>query len=98
MNKRQGVVQNFTLTATAQLSSAFGTQTRRVILSHSSTGIGMGGGFFLIGDSTGITVSSSNGTLLPAQWMEEFDVTSGQRISVIEASTSHGTFSVTELS
>lgn len=97
MQKRLGTVQNFTLTASAQLSSAFGAQTYRVRLAHSSTGANMGGAYVLFGDSTGITVSSSNGSLIPAPWSETFDVTPGQRISVIEASTAHGTLSVTEL-
>lgn len=97
MLRRQGTVQNFTLTSSAQLSSPFGGQTRRVWLSHTSTGVSMGGAFVLFGDSTGITASSSNGTLLPPAWLEGFDVTPGQRVSVIEASTAHGTLSVTEM-
>jgi hypothetical protein len=97
MFRRQGTVQNFTLTATAQLSSPFGSQTRRVWLSHTSTGVAMAGAFILFGDSTSITASSSNGTLLPQAWLEAFDVTPGQRVSVIEASTSHGTLSVMEM-
>ena len=97
MMKRQNIVQNFTLSATAQLSSAFSSQTRSVLITASSTGANMGGAFILFGDSTGITATSSNGTLFPAPWVETFDVTAGQRISVIEASTSHGTLSVTEL-
>lgn len=97
MMKRQGTVQNFTLTATAQLSSAFGAQTRSVMISHSSTGANLGGAWILFGDSTGITVSSSNGTHIPPSWIEPFDVTPGQRVSLIEASTAHGILSVTEI-
>ncbi len=97
MMKRQGTVQNFTLTATSQLSSPFGTQTYRVLVTHSSTGVNMGGTYLLFGDSTGIAASSSNGTYLPAPWVEVFDVTPGQRLALIEGSTSHGVLSVTEL-
>lgn len=98
MMKRQGTVQNFTLSASAQLSSAFGAQTRRVIITCSSTGANMGGAYVLFGDSTGIAATSSNGSLVPAPWGACFDVTPGQWVSVIEASTSHGTLSVTEVS
>ncbi len=97
MLRRQSTVQNFTLSATAQISAAFGVQTRCVMLSASSTGANMGGAFVLFGDSTGIAATSANGILFPAPWMDTFDVTPGQRISVIEASTSHGTLSVTEM-
>lgn len=97
MKKRQGTVQNFTLSATAQLSSAFGAQTYRVRLSCGSTGANMGGAYILFGDTTAIAATSSNGSHIPAPWAETFDVTPGQRISVIEASTAHGIFSVTEL-
>jgi hypothetical protein len=97
MMKRQGTVQNFTLTASSQLSSAFGAQTYRVRLAISSTGIGMGGAYILFGDSTSITASSTNGSLLPAPWSETFDVTPGQWVALIESSTAHGTLSVTEL-
>jgi len=95
---RQGPVQNFTLTATSQLSSPVGSQTYRVSLACSSTGIGMGGAYILFGDSTGITASSTNGTLIPAPWQSDFVVTPGQRLALVEASTAHGTLSLTERS
>jgi hypothetical protein len=95
--RRPTAVQNFTLTATSQLSSAFAAQTRRVWITHTSTDANLGGAFVLFGDSTGITASSSNGTLIPAPWGAEFDTTPGQRVAVVEATTGHGTLSVTEL-
>lgn len=95
--RRLGTVQNFTLTSSAQVSAAFGSQTRSVLITCVSTGIGMGGAFVTVGDSTGTAVSSTNGTLIPPSWVDNFDVTPGQKIQVIEATTSHGILSVTEL-
>ncbi len=95
--KRLGTVQNFTLTASSQLTSPFSSQTYRILVTHNSTGVNMGGVFVMPADSTSITVSSSNGTFLPSPWVEEFVVTPGQRFALIEASTSHGILSVTEL-
>lgn len=94
---RLGTVTNFTLTSSAQQSAAFGSQTRSVLVSSVSTGIGMGGAFILFGDNTGVIATSTNGTFFPPGWMWAFDVTPGQRVSVIEGTTSHGTISVTEL-
>ncbi len=95
--KRLGTVQNFTLTASSQLSSTFGSQTYRILVAHNSTGVNMGGAWIMPADSTSISVSSSNGTFIPSPWLEEFDVTPGQRFALIEASTSHGILSITEL-
>jgi len=97
MQKRLGTVQNFTLSASSQLSAVFGAQTYSVRLAVSSTGVEMGGAYVLFGDSTGITASSTNGSLMPANSSEDFDVTPGQRIALIEVSTAHGILSVTEL-
>jgi hypothetical protein len=94
---RQGAVQNFTLTASSQLTSAFGSQTYRVRLACSSTGANLGGAYILFGDSTGITASSTSGSLIPAPWETDFIVTPGQRMALVEASTAHGTLSLTEL-
>ena len=100
MHKRLGAVQNFTLSATSQLASAFGPQTYRVRVAVTvapSTAVStQGGAYILIGDSTGITASSTNGSLIPSPWAEDFIVTPGQRMALIEASTSHGTISITE--
>jgi hypothetical protein len=101
MNKRQGVVQNFTMTNASQASLKFGSQTRRVLVSAGSTGTIASSAFILFGDSTGLTVSSTNGTLIPMQWVEEFDVTAGQTFYTISSSTASsglGFVSLTELS
>ena len=96
MQKRLGVVQPFTLSASSQASAKLGAQTDRVRIAVSSTGVNMGGAFVLFGDSTGLTVSSSNGSFIPATWAEDFDVTRGQTFYCIEASTSHGALTLTE--
>jgi hypothetical protein len=99
MQKRLGTVQNFTLTASSQASSDFGAQTYRVrvALTSGSTIAVNSGAYILFGDTTALTVSSTNGSLMPAPWAECFDVTPGQTFYCIEATTSHGTISVTEL-
>lgn len=94
---RQGAVQNFTLSATSQLTAKLGPQTYAMRLACSSTGVNMGGAYFLVGDSTGITASSTNGSHVPAPWVADFVVGPGQYVALIEASTAHGVFSLTEL-
>jgi FtsP/CotA-like multicopper oxidase with cupredoxin domain len=98
MQKRLGTVQNFTLTASSQASADFGAQTYRVrvALASGSTIAVNGGAYILFGDTTGLTVSSTNGSLVPAPWAEDFTVTPGQTFYCIEATTSHGTISLTE--
>jgi hypothetical protein len=100
MQKRLGTVQNFTLTQTSQVSAKFGSQTYRVrvaVGSISSTA-GVPGAWILFGDTTGLTVSSTNGSLVPAGWSEDFDVTPGQTFYTVASSTTAlGSLSVTEL-
>ncbi len=100
MQKRLGTVQNFTSTATSQASAKLGSQTYkvRVSVSAGSTGNTHPGVYILFGDSTGLTVSSSNGSLMPAPWSETFDVTPGQTFYTVAASTTlFGPVSLTEL-
>lgn len=95
--QRQGTVHPFTLSQTSQLSAAFGEQTDRVRVTVGSTTT-FGGAYVLFGDSTSITVSSTNGSLVGMNNPQEFDVTRGQRVAVIAASTaSLGLMTVTEL-
>lgn len=103
MQKRLGVVQPFTLTAASQASTKIGALTNRVrvaLISGSTTsGDDRGGAFILFGDSTGLTVSSTNGSIVPAQWSEDFDVSPGQTFYCIASSTANlGALSLTELS
>ncbi len=101
LQKRLGTVQNFTLTASSQASAKFGSATYRVrvaLTSVSTGGDSNGGAWILFGDSTGLTVSSTNGSLVPAQTAETFDVTPGQTFYTVASSTaSLGPLSLTEL-
>ena len=98
MQKRLGTVQNFTLTEASQASAKFGAQTYRVRVAVSSTASPAAGAWILFGDSTSLTVSSTNGSLVSAGWAEDFDVTPGQTFYTIAVSTAQlGPISVTEL-
>lgn len=97
MMKRLGTVQAFTLTASSQASVPFGSQTYRVRVTTASTG-DLGGCYILFGDSTGLTISSTNGHLMPPRWSETFDVTPGQTFYTVEYTTTHGNVTVSELS
>ena len=96
MQKRLGTVQNFTLTASSQASTDFGAQTYRVrvAVSSPSSTAGASGAYILFGDTTGLTVSSTNGTLLPAPWAEDFTVTPGQTFYTITAGSTLGVVSL----
>lgn len=97
MQKRLGTVQNFTLTASSQASAKLGAQTYRVRVATGSTGFSSGA-WILFGDSTSLTVSSTNGSLVPSPWVGEFDVTPGQTFYTVAASTAVlGPISLTEL-
>jgi hypothetical protein len=98
MLRRLGAVQNFTLSAASQLSSPFSSQTYGLRLSHSSTDASLGGAFFVVADSTSVTASSTNATHLPSRWVMDVAVSPGQRLAVVEGSTAHGVFSITEFS
>ncbi len=101
MQKRLGVVQAFTLSNSSQASAKFGTETYAIRVAISSTSSTPTGAFVLIGDSTGLTVSSSNGSSLPSPWVDYFDVTPGQTFYTISQSTlasGVGVLTVTELS
>lgn len=98
--ERLGTVQNFTLSQTSQASAKFGSSTYRVrvaVGSISSTA-GVPGAWILIGDTTALTVSSTNGTLMPSPSWDYFDVTPGQTFYTVASSTTAlGSLSVTEL-
>jgi hypothetical protein len=98
MQKRLGTVQNFTLTQTSQASAKFGAQTYRVRIAASSTASPAAGAWILFGDSTALTVSSTNGSLFPSDTAEEFDVVPGQTFYTVAVSTAQlGPISLTEL-
>lgn len=95
MQKRLGTVQNFTPSASSQASERFGAQTYRVRVCAGST-VDSVGAWILFGDTTGMTVTSTNGSLLPTGSPEDFDVTPGQTFYTIGSSTNI-TVSLTEL-
>lgn len=95
---RLGAVQTFTSSTASQASTKIGTETYKVRVSAGSTVANQNGAFILFGDSTGLTVSSTNGHLLPQPWVDYFDVTPGQTFYVTAASTIFGTVSLSELS
>jgi hypothetical protein len=101
MQKRLGTVQNFTLSNTSQASAKFGAQTYRVRVAVGSTGTAPTNAYILFGDSTALTVSSTNGSLVPSLWAEDFDVTPGQTFYTVSQTTlasGAGVLTVTELS
>jgi hypothetical protein len=88
--QRLGTVTQFTLSNTSQASAKFGAQTRGVRIAVGSTGSTPSGAYILFGDSTGLSVTSTNGSLMPAPWVDEFIVTPGQTFYTISSSTSVG--------
>jgi hypothetical protein len=95
--KRLSTLQNFTLTASSQASVDFGAQTYRVRVACGSTLGAVGGAYIMFGDTTALTISSTNGHFFPAGWAEDFDVVPGQTFYTIEYTTAHGVVSLTEL-
>ena len=72
-------------------SAAFGAQTKRIRLSFPGSTSSTGGLRYTVVDP-GVTVSSTAGPLLPANFIEVIKVTPGQRVSAI--SNDAGTFSL----
>jgi len=80
----------FTLSGTSQASSAFGVQTNQIRIATSGQPA-----YFVIGDGTP-TATSANGALMPANWVDYFTVTPGQKVAVLQAGTA-GALSVSEM-
>ena len=87
---RLGTHQSVAFSGTAgTIANPFGSQTRRIrVVVTSAANI-------LIGNSP--TATAANGSYLPANLPEYFDVTPGQSVSAIQVSAS-GTLDCTELS
>lgn len=79
----------FTLSATSQASAAFGSQTNQIR-------IATGGqpAYVVIGDGT--PTATASGTLVPANCVDYFTVTPGQKVAVLQAGTA-GQLSVSEM-
>lgn len=77
-------------------SAAFGAQTYTIQLSFPSSISSTGGCRIAVVDSTA-TVSSTAGTLLPANWIQTLRVSPGQRVSAISNDAGTFSLSITEL-
>lgn len=90
MQRRLGTIHTFTMSGTSQATAAFGAQTRRVRVATNTQPA-----FFLIGDGT--PTADANSNVMAAGCAEDFDVTPGQKLAVLQAGTA-GVLTVTELS
>jgi hypothetical protein len=89
MKRRLSTVHTFTMSGTSQATGAFGAQTYKVrVATHDQPA------FIRIGDSTPTAVATDS--LIPLGWSEDFDVTPGQKLAVLQAGTA-GLLTVTEL-
>jgi hypothetical protein len=80
----------------AASSGAFGAQTYAVMLSFAGSVSSTGGCPIAIVDP-GTTVSSTAGALLPANWIDVFRCSPGQRVSAISNDAGTFSLSITEL-
>lgn len=87
--RRLGTVHSFTMSGSSQPTAAFGTQTRQVRVAANTQPA-----FIVIGDGT--PTAAATDSLIPAGWAEDFTVTPGQKLAVLQAGTA-GTLTVTEL-
>jgi|SRR4029077_3989510 hypothetical protein len=78
-------------------SSAFGAQTYAIELSFPGSVSSTGGCRVAVVSPTDAAVSSTAGTLLPANWIQEIKVTPGQRVSAISNDAGTFSLSITEL-
>lgn len=99
-SSRQGTTQAVAYTGTAAtIGTAFGSQTYQIRLAANSAC------HYLISEAANVvTCTVSNGSYLPANWVEFITVSPGQKLSVIRAATdglvtaTSGTLLVTEVS
>ena len=81
----------------AASSAAFGAQTYAIMLSFPGSVSSTGGCRVAVVSPTDAAVSSTQGTLLPANWIQEIIVTPGQRVSAISNDAGTFSLSITEL-
>ena len=97
---RLGAAQNVSVTAagtTAAFSTVFGTQTRQIMCTYTSTNAAAVSIGARVNIATTSTSATSSSTLVPPNWQYVFTVTPGQAISAISNDASIGTLSVTEI-
>ena len=81
----------------AASSSAFGAQTYAIMLSFPGSTSSTSGCRVAGVSPTDAAVSSTNGTLQPANWLQNYKVTPGQRVSAISNDAGTFSLSITEL-
>jgi hypothetical protein len=81
----------------AASSSAFGTQTYVIQLAYPGSTSSTGGCRIAIVSPNDNAVSSTAGTLLPANWVEVLRCSPGQRVSAISNDAGTFSLSITEL-
>src|ERR1700745_3869416 len=91
----QAVAVNSVAGAAAS-TTAFANETYAIMVSFPGSTSSTGGCRVAVVDSTA-AVSSTAGTLLPANWVQTYKVTSGQRVSAISNDAGTFSLSVTEL-
>jgi hypothetical protein len=91
---RQGVTQSLAIGgASATLPNPFGSETYQVRLAATVPC------FYLITENANpVAASATNAAFLPANWVEHVIVSPGEKLTVIEATGTGGTLSVTEVS
>lgn len=87
--RRTSTVHTFTMSGSSQATAAFGSQTYRVRVATNTQPA-----FIKIGDST--PTAANTDSVMPAGWVEDFDVNPGQKLAVLQAGTA-GILTVTEL-
>ena len=92
-----GATQTIAYDTTTPVTNAFGAQTRQIrVVSNSACHI-------RVYDSTGTATATTADPFLPANWIDSYTVTPGQKISAIKAATNGlvtataGTLWITEM-
>ena len=88
MQRRLSTVHTFTMSGSSQATAAFGSQTYKVRVATNDQPA------FIVID--GSPTATANDSLVPLGWVEDFDVTPGQKLAVLQAGTA-GILTVTEL-
>lgn len=89
MSRRLSTVHTFTMSGSSQATAAFGEQTYAVRVATNDQAA-----YVVIGDGT--PTAAATDSLIPLGWVEDFTVTPGQKLAVLQAGTA-GKLTVTEL-
>ena len=97
---RLGVAQALAVASVggaAASSAAFGTETYAIICSFPGSVSSTSGCRVAVISPADAAVSSTAGALLPANWIQQYKVTPGQRVSAISNDAGTFSLSITEL-